>query len=328
MAKKELKGKTIAVVLGVIILIAGALRLKQLFFPPTPEPEVKPIVTTQQEAGKFVSNNYHLTFDYPSTWQEDPNSIFNNEVTRVYGADGYAAVDAIGAPGQTIDQAVKSLTEQVLLPYGSNPIVTSEGMEARFILPSSDQPSSQHGEAAVVLAYPRPIRIDSQEYQFAVIYADKRHILEIGRSVTFVKLVAENEQQVNIFMMNNNLDPQITCALAFPVLRTIKIQPSDEETMRAILAELLKGPTESEIAAGYFTSINPGVPVPTLRIGTGDWEGGVGLDFDQKLQDGVAGSCRVTSIRTQITETVKQNFPWVKEVLIAVDGNVDEALQP
>ena len=86
----------------------------------------------------------------------------------------------------------------------------------------------------------------------------------------------------------------------------------------------MKGPTEAEKASGYMTSINPGVEIQSVAISAA---GKVRVDFDQTLQEGVGGSCRVGMIRWQITETLKQ-FPTVKEVVISINGNSEEILQP
>jgi spore germination protein GerM len=45
------------------------------------------------------------------------------------------------------------------------------------------------------------------------------------------------------------------------------------------------------------------------------------------MQYEVGGSCRVSGIRNQIIQTLKQ-FPTIKNVVISVEGNSEEALQP
>jgi spore germination protein GerM len=88
------------------------------------------------------------------------------------------------------------------------------------------------------------------------------------------------------------------------------------------LEYLLQGPAENE-KKEFFTSINPGVKVNSLEI-----EDGIAkVDFSKEIEEDAGGSCRVLSIRAQITETLKQ-FPTVKNVVISVDGRVDDALQP
>ncbi len=89
------------------------------------------------------------------------------------------------------------------------------------------------------------------------------------------------------------------------------------------LAELLVGPAPSEIAQGAGNQIPPDVQVNSLRIeGTTAY-----ADFNETLEQGVAGSCRVQAIRAQITETLKQ-FLGVLNVVISINGRTADILQP
>lgn len=113
-----------------------------------------------------------------------------------------------------------------------------------------------------------------------------------------------------------NFDCQEVAAKSRQVIKT-------QAVARAALEELLKGPTESEKQAGFLTSINPGVKIQKLTI-----ENGIAkVDFSKELEEAVGGSCRVTAIRAQITETLKQ-FETVKEVIISIDGRTEDILQP
>lgn len=130
-----------------------------------------------------------------------------------------------------------------------------------------------------------------------------------------------------------------------PTLMTVKVffgseqSPSGEEcttvnavnrqiartdgVARATLEALLEGPTLDEKNRGYFTSINAGVEIQKIVI-----ENRVAkVDFTSRLEDGVGGSCRVTAIRSQITQTLLQ-FPTIDEVVISVDGRIEDVLQP
>jgi hypothetical protein len=144
----------------------------------------------------------------------------------------------------------------------------------------------------------------------------------------------ENEEEVSIplkfkmaelmplkvFFSNDKLDPQITCVKVFPVERQVL---KTESVGRAALAELLKGPSTSEESQGYKTSINSGVKIKSITI-----ENGVAkVDFDSTIEKAIGGSCRVSAIRSQIIETLKQ-FLTIKDVVISVDGRIDDALQP
>lgn len=89
------------------------------------------------------------------------------------------------------------------------------------------------------------------------------------------------------------------------------------------LIELLKGPNSIDLGLGATNNIPAGVRINSYRqIGNTAY-----VDFDQTLQQGVAGSCRVLAIRSQITNTLKQ-FLGISNVVISIDGKTEGILQP
>jgi spore germination protein GerM len=130
-----------------------------------------------------------------------------------------------------------------------------------------------------------------------------------------------NEMTVNVFYPNTDKDPQmLDCTKVYSVTRTI---PETRAVGRAALENLLAGPTQLEKKQGYITQIPDGVKINSLSI-----ENGVArVDFNNKLQEQVGGSCRVNGIRSQIEETLKQ-FPTVDSVIISIEGETDLILQP
>lgn len=129
------------------------------------------------------------------------------------------------------------------------------------------------------------------------------------------------KQTVKVYFSNSNLNKEMMdCGLVYPVDREIDKTPA---VARATLMELLAGTTTPEENGGYFSSINPGVKIKSLNI----VDGAATVDFDKKMDEGMGGSCRVSAVRSQITKTLMQ-FPTVKSVVISVEGNSEEALQP
>ena len=130
----------------------------------------------------------------------------------------------------------------------------------------------------------------------------------------------QNSTSFFSYYLNNNLDPEITCQKTYSVARTSN---KTQTPLKTSIEELLKGPAHEELEAGFYTSINSGVKLNSAKI-----ENNIAyLDFDSKLDEGVAGSCLVTSIRQQIETTAKQ-FPTVKEVVISINDRVEPILQP
>ncbi len=125
---------------------------------------------------------------------------------------------------------------------------------------------------------------------------------------------------VKAYFNNSKMDPGVSCNKVFPVDRIIF---KTSIVARAALEELLKGPTQEEKANGFSTNINSGVKIEKLTI-----ENGVAkVEFNEKLEFQVGGSCKVATIRWQIIETLKQ-FPTVKDVIISINGRTEDILQP
>jgi hypothetical protein len=135
-----------------------------------------------------------------------------------------------------------------------------------------------------------------------------------------VKIELAETMIIKVFFNNNQMDPEMSCNKVFPVQRIIK---KTEAVGRAAIEELLRGPAETEKTQGFFTSINSEVKIQNLTI-----ENGIAkIDFDEQLQFQVGGSCRVSAIRAEIIETLKQ-FESVKEVIISINGRTEDILQP
>ncbi len=126
--------------------------------------------------------------------------------------------------------------------------------------------------------------------------------------------------EVQVYFSNNKLDPDINCEKVFPVKRQIE---RTESVARAALIELLRGPQKEETADGYNTNINVNTELNSIIIDKGTAK----ADFDAMLEKGVAGSCRVTAIISQITETLKQ-FSSVTKIIISINGKTKGILQP
>jgi len=150
---------------------------------------------------------------------------------------------------------------------------------------------------------------------------------KISLPVRFPK--EEDVSIVKVFFNNEKMDPEFSCNKVFPVERVISKTPA---VARAALELLLEDPTLEEQGEtffsavegrSFFTSINKEVKIQQLTI-----EDGIArVDFDSQLEFQVGGSCRVSAIRAQITETLKQ-FTTVKEVIISIDGRTEDILQP
>ncbi|HEY4499050.1 MAG TPA: GerMN domain-containing protein [Candidatus Paceibacterota bacterium] len=124
----------------------------------------------------------------------------------------------------------------------------------------------------------------------------------------------------DVFFGSTPLGSGEDCVSVFPLRR----ETSDRDNLPvSALASLLKGPTQEEKDAGYFTSINSGVSIKSFRV-----ENTVAfVDFDSEVEREMGGSCRVSAIRSQIGKTLEQ-FPEIDGVVISVEGRTEDILQP
>ncbi|MFA5080735.1 MAG: GerMN domain-containing protein [Candidatus Paceibacterota bacterium] len=130
----------------------------------------------------------------------------------------------------------------------------------------------------------------------------------------------QNFIKVKVYFANDNLDKDVTCSRVFPVERDVE---KTEAIARTALEELFKGVNEKEEASNYRTALNLGVKINKLTI----VDGVAKVDLSEELDKSVGGSCRVSLIRKQIEETLKQ-FSNVKSVIISINGDSKYILQP
>lgn len=129
---------------------------------------------------------------------------------------------------------------------------------------------------------------------------------------------APRRRAVRVFF-NRTASGDDACDAVWPVARAVEPERADAA---GVLAELLAGPTPAERDRGFLTNIPGGVTLRSLRMENGSAH----ADFDRTLGR-AAGSCRVLAIRAQIERTLLQ-LPAVDDVVISVEGDVEEALQP
>ncbi|MFA6594171.1 MAG: GerMN domain-containing protein [Candidatus Buchananbacteria bacterium] len=113
------------------------------------------------------------------------------------------------------------------------------------------------------------------------------------------------------------------CSQVEPLEREIdeKFDSNIINTVNGLLEPL----SSAEKAAGYYSALPLGTRLKYVKL---DGDGTLEVNFDYQLGK-AAGSCAVTAIRSQITNTLMQ-FAQVQSVKICVDGNCqqDQILQP
>jgi len=174
------------------------------------------------------------------------------------------------------------------------------------------------GSFTKAIDYPKPTTPNGVLEVYDLSSKDGTEIDKVSIPIKFEDVVSST--LTVYFGFSKNGESAANCNVVFPVTRKI---PKAEAVARGALEELLKGPTLEEREQGFFSSINPGVVIQKLTIENGTAK----VDFDETLEKGVGGSCKVAAIRAQITETLKQ-FSAVKKVLISINGKTEDILQP
>jgi hypothetical protein len=122
---------------------------------------------------------------------------------------------------------------------------------------------------------------------------------------------------VRLFFHSPARDPGMPdCSRVYQVTRTSPTRP----TPAALISLLIAGASAAERRAGYASQLPTDAAIRSVTV-----EGDTArADFASLT---AAGSCRVVAIRAEIEATLRANL-GVRTVVISVDGNVDEALQP
>ncbi|MFQ5751271.1 MAG: hypothetical protein ACE5HI_04675 [bacterium] len=143
---------------------------------------------------------FGVSFEYPAHWAPDPQGgAFDEIPLRFVGGDGYLGVDALAADSET---SFEDLLNQIVIqnqntPYGTRPVIKSteiDGLEARVVLPSEDQPEEANNEAIFIARYPGQAQIGDDLFRFFVLYAHKDHLEDILRTLRFTFTEVEPEE--------------------------------------------------------------------------------------------------------------------------------------
>jgi hypothetical protein len=264
--------------------------------PSTPCPgaqiNVNQLVNTNTNINQPQQNKIGIVVDKPKA---------NEEITSGYTIEGQAAgwYFEAGFPIKLLDASGKEIaTTQA---QAQSDWMTSDYVPFKATINFSVD-KDQNGTLVFMKDNPSGLPENDQKYEMPV-------------------TLKTETMTIKVFFGNEQKNPgAFDCTLVYPVERKII---KTKATATAAITELLKGPTESEKQQSYFTSINSGVKLQKLVIK----DNTAYADFDEQLEYQVGGSCRVASIRSQITQTLKQ-FPSIKNVVISINGRTEDILQP
>lgn len=257
-------------------------------------PESKPSVTVQEEK-KEPEKNYEnlIRVAKPQTGAEISSPMEINGEAR--GTWFFEA----SFPVRLVDENGKELASGIAEAEGEWMTEKFVPFKATLIF---DRKDAKSGKLILLKANPSDLEEMDDSFAVPVIFSQEE--------TTIVK----------VFFSNEESRTEMDCSVTYPRERVIA---KTQAVARAAIELLLAGPTLEEKSLGYFTSINPSVKLNSISMQAGKAR----VDFDSQLEQAVGGSCRVTAIRAQIEDTLRQ-FPTVKEVIISVNGRTKDILQP
>lgn len=144
---------------------------------------------------------------------------------------------------------------------------------------------------------------------------DGSPIHEVKVPIMFLKTAAKGcGYSVNVAFVEST-GAHLDCSEVKMVKRSVCA--TAQSAADVALHELLKGPTDAERANGLTTELQPIVTYPRRTA--------QGYDFENDLDAGVAGSCRVEAIRAQLAKTITSNGG---KAVISINGRTADILQP
>jgi spore germination protein GerM len=137
------------------------------------------------------------------------------------------------------------------------------------------------------------------------------------RTVGLPSRATRDRSHVQVYFSDSRRDPKhLDCATTYPYSRSV---PRTPRVAEAALRELLRGPSEAERANGAETSVPPGTRLEWVRVK----DGTARASFSRDLVRGLAGSCRVAALKSQLESTLRA-FPTVERVELLVEGQPSE----
>jgi hypothetical protein len=138
---------------------------------------------------EYTSTEFHVVFRHPKDWKAQPDGggvSFGPPVqlgVKVEAGMGVSAADA-----DNPEQICRNEATHKLRPFGSRPRIKPivvDGRKGCIVWGSDDQPFPDYAE--VVVTFPLPVVIKGDRYRLLTVHADKKHILDIIKTVKFVR---------------------------------------------------------------------------------------------------------------------------------------------
>lgn len=130
----------------------------------------------------YSNDEFNVSFMYPSTW-------INTGKDKFEGDNGFFQLAAIGTK-RPIDNVCKHEAFNRKRDYGSNPKFIKldiENQDSYLIYPSCDQGKDMDNISALIVSYPKSIKLDNKIYNYLILWCNKGYIRQLGNTLRFNK---------------------------------------------------------------------------------------------------------------------------------------------
>jgi TolB protein len=131
---------------------------------------------------EYTDNELPVAFRHPKDWKPSPQY---SDRTYFGGSDGEVQLDA--SEGDNPEQVCRGAASHKLKPFGFHPQIRPikiEGQKGCIVWGSDDQGAPYYAE--LVVPFPRPVEIKGDRYSLLTLYADRKHILDIIKTLKFL----------------------------------------------------------------------------------------------------------------------------------------------
>jgi TolB protein len=131
---------------------------------------------------KYTDNELHVSFRHPREWKPSPQY---SDTTYFGGPDGEVQLSA--SEGDSPEQVCRGAASHKLQPFGSHPQIKPikvEGHKGCIVWGSDDQGAPYYSE--LVVPFSHPVEIKGDHYSLLTLHADKKHILDIIKTLKFL----------------------------------------------------------------------------------------------------------------------------------------------
>lgn len=136
------------------------------------------IIYIPKPYSKYISEECKIEFLYPSRWAKVNDLNYE-------GVNGFFRIAALKSD-KALEEICKEEAFHKLKPYGTHPEIiptAAAGLNACLVIPSMDQPMEMKKQAAMVIKYPKELKLNGENYNHMIIWADKEHIADLISSL-------------------------------------------------------------------------------------------------------------------------------------------------